>query len=220
MNNLVPTERLCPHPRNDFYFSELPPERYADIKRSIETDGIRDPLKVTLDLMILAGHQRYHIAQDLGLANVPVVMVDVTGDDAEYQLIADNTERRGEAETDPIRKARIAAFLRDYWGIKRGGDRAKGQNVPLKTIDDIAGEIGESGRATKRILKLNDLIPPLQALVSSGELGPLAEGSVSLSLVNPDCTRCYLRCNRRWHAESARDELTNVSNGWRSSGDG
>ncbi|WP_156807300.1 hypothetical protein [Effusibacillus pohliae] len=84
-------------------------------------------------------------------------------------------ERRGEAETDPIKQARIAAFLKEYWGVQHGGNRGSSrQNGDLKTTRDIADFIGESKRNTERLLKINDLIPEIQALVSANRLGTTA----------------------------------------------
>jgi len=96
--------------------------------------------------------------------------------EAEYLLIAENTERRGEAETDPIKKARIAQFLKEYWGIRDFGNNKKfdGQNVQQKTMQDVGNAIGESHKQTQRLIKLNDLIPELQQLVSEGKLGTTA----------------------------------------------
>jgi hypothetical protein len=58
------------------------------------------------------------------------------------------------------------------WEVKQGG--ARGQNNPLKSLDDIAEVISEDERTTTRLPKLNILIPELQALVSSGKLGTTA----------------------------------------------
>lgn len=80
-------------------------------------------------------------------------------------------ERRGQAETDPIKKARIANFLKEYWGVKQG---KKEHNALIKNTDDIAEFIGETSHQTKRILKLNDLIPEIQELVSNKKLGTTA----------------------------------------------
>jgi hypothetical protein len=87
-----------------------------------------------------------------------------------------NVERRGQAETDPIKKARIAQFLKEYWGVKKGTnqyDRVR-QNGGSKTFYDVAETIGENRRSTERLIKLNDLIPEIQALVSAGKLGTTA----------------------------------------------
>ncbi len=64
--NLVDLHRLKPHPKNEDYFADITGEKYEEIKRSIEIHGIRDPLKVLSDFTILAGHQRFRIAKELG----------------------------------------------------------------------------------------------------------------------------------------------------------
>ncbi|GGH46311.1 hypothetical protein Q9R46_16090 [Paenibacillus sp. RRE4] len=66
---------------------------------------------------------------------------------AEYMLIAENTERRGEAEADPVKKGRQGAFLKEYWKAGHGGNRATGQYGLLKNVADV---IGESQRTTMR----------------------------------------------------------------------
>ncbi|MEK4509459.1 hypothetical protein [Paenibacillus sp. FSL K6-2524] len=74
---------------------------------------------------------------------------------ASLKTIAENIERRGEAESDPIRKGRIAGFLKEYWGIKNGGDRKSvDHNGLLKTTLDIAKYIDESVTNTRSLLKL------------------------------------------------------------------
>ncbi|MBT9147782.1 MAG: Chromosome-partitioning protein Spo0J [Syntrophomonadaceae bacterium] len=181
--NEVSISLLKPHPKNQSYYDNLPEEKYQEVKRSIEAHGIRDPLKVLPDFTLIAGHQRLRIAQELGLEKVPVTVVDISPEEAEYLLIADNEERRQD-DTDPIRKAKRAKFLAEYWGVRRGGDRRpKYQRDILslcsKNLEDVAGAIGEDVRTTKRLLKLNDLIPPLQALVSSGALGQSAATSLA-----------------------------------------
>ncbi|WP_249645975.1 MULTISPECIES: hypothetical protein [unclassified Lysinibacillus] len=118
------------------------------------------------------------IAQDLGLVEVPVEIIDVDEWEAEYLLIAENVERRGEAESDPIKKGRIAKCIEEWWerlGLyakSRGGDR---KSKPImgneKTQSDVADFIGETRQTTQRLLKLNELIPQLQRLVSTGKLG-------------------------------------------------
>src|SRR5690606_3451063 len=93
-----------------------------------------------------------------------------------FRSIAENTERRGEAEKDPIKKSRIAKYLQEYWGVRNGINQHRvGQNVQPKTTADIAETIGESVKTTQRLLKLHDLIPQLQRLVSAGKLGTTAD---------------------------------------------
>lgn len=187
MPGMVSIDKLKPHPKNGFYFSDVTGEKYEEIKRSIATHGIRDPLKVTPDYIIISGHQRWRIAKDLGLTHVPVEVLDVDEREAEYLLIAENVERRGEAESDPVKKARIAEFLKEYWGVRQGKKR---QNVVFKTIDDVAEFLGEDVRTIQRLLRLNDLIPEIQTLVSNGKLGTEAAGQIAR--LTPDEQRALL----------------------------
>ncbi|WP_181151015.1 hypothetical protein [Paenibacillus sp. PCH8] len=83
--------------------------------------------------------------------------MDVDEWQAEYMLIAENTERRGEAELDPVRKGRQAAFLKDYWDIKNNNNNvvSAGQSGHQKSMRDVANSIGESERTTRRLIKYN-----------------------------------------------------------------
>jgi ParB family chromosome partitioning protein len=178
LTNLVSISLLKPHPKNGEYFSAPSPEEREAIKRSIETQGIRDPLKVLPDYTVIAGHVRLEIAKELGIEKVPVEVWDVPPEEAEYLLVADNEERR--VCNDPIKKAKRAEFLKRYWGIQKGRPEKMDQNDPFfKSIDDIAKAIGESRGSLKRLLKLNDLIPEFQQLVSQGKLSQIAAYSLA-----------------------------------------
>lgn len=137
-------------------------------------------------VFIALGRKRLRIAKELGMSEVPVEIIDVDEWQAEYLLIAENVERRGQAETDPIKKARIAQFLKEYWGVKSGvNQHSVGHNgQPSKTTTDIAESIGESEKTTRRLMKLNDLIPQLQRLVSEKKLGTTA--AEQLAYLSPE----------------------------------
>lgn len=177
VRNEVPISLLKSHPKNAEYFSPPSSEEREVLKHSIAVEGIRDPLKVTPDYTVVAGHLRLEVAKELGMEKVPVVIVDGDPEYLEYLLIADNEERR--YCRDPIKKAKRAEFLKRYWRLREGSANPKGtvvsrevQNAPdeRKTLADVAEALGESVDSVKRLLKLNDLIPELQALVSQGRL--------------------------------------------------
>ncbi|WP_342441412.1 ParB N-terminal domain-containing protein [Lysinibacillus sp. FSL K6-0075] len=148
---------------------ENPPTTEEERQEELEANGIRDAIKCTPAFTVISGHQRLRIAKDLGLTEVPVDIIDVDEWEAEYLLIAENVERRGVAEQDAIKKARIAQFLKEYWGIKQGSRSDLVENQ--RSMKDVAETIGESEWSTRQILKLNKLIPQLQRLVSTGKLG-------------------------------------------------
>lgn len=180
--NEVPIKLLKPHAKNREYFSEPTSEEKETLRRSIAAHGIRDPLKVLPDYTVLAGHVRLEIAKELGMTHVPVVVYDLPLEEAEYLLIADNDEKRH--SDDPIKKAKRAKFLKEYWKVKRGNNQWIHQNGESKTSRDIARVVGVNAKHLNRLLKLNDLIPELQALVSSGKLGTTA--AEQLAYLSPD----------------------------------
>src|SRR5690625_3491907 len=148
--NTIETSKLKEHHKNGFYFTDIEGEKYEEVKRSIETHGIRDPIKCTRDYTVISGHQRLRIARDLGLEKVPYQMLDVDEETAEYLLIAENVERRGQAETDPIKKSRIATFLKEYWGVRHGNNQHSRRGHNGTSLKDVAETIGENERSTKR----------------------------------------------------------------------
>lgn len=180
--NEISVSLLKIHPKNGEYFSLPAPEEKEALKRSIAAEGIRDPLKVTPDYTVIAGHVRLEIAKELGLEKVPVVIVDGDPEYLEYLLIADNEERR--ICSDPIKKAKRAEFLKRYWGVRQGKKPQNAVESSGKTIGDVAKAIGESVDSTQRLLKLNDLIPELQQLVSESKLSQTA--AYSLAFLPPN----------------------------------
>ena len=73
--------------------------------------------------------------------------------------------------------------MKEYWGVKSGGNgsnqyKQTGQNVQVaKTTADIAEAIGESEKTTRRLIKLNDLIPLLKS-ADSAIIGALRKAIV------------------------------------------
>lgn len=73
----VPIDSIKPYERN----AKLhPPEQIAQIKRSIEVFGFRDPIGVWHD-EIVEGHGRHIAAKELGFTEVPVIRLDTMTDE-------------------------------------------------------------------------------------------------------------------------------------------
>jgi len=83
-----PTTRLIPYARNARTHS---PEQVAQIAASIVEFGFTNPILAGSDGVIVAGHGRLAAAQKLGLATVPVVVLDhLTPTQRRALIIADN----------------------------------------------------------------------------------------------------------------------------------
>jgi ParB-like chromosome segregation protein Spo0J len=83
-----PLERLVPYERNPRTHS---PEQVTRIAASIEQFGFNNPLLVDSQDGIIAGHGRLLAARQLGLGEVPVIVLDhLTDAQRRAYVIADN----------------------------------------------------------------------------------------------------------------------------------
>lgn len=83
-----PLERLKPYERNARTHS---PEQVAQIVASIREFGFTNPILVDGSDGILAGHGRLAAAKDMGLAEVPVIVLDhLSAEQRRAYIIADN----------------------------------------------------------------------------------------------------------------------------------
>jgi hypothetical protein len=83
-----PVERLKPYDKNPRTHS---PEQLTQLKRSIAEFGFTSPILVDGKDGILAGHGRLMAAKDMGLAEVPVLVLDhLTPEQRRAYVIADN----------------------------------------------------------------------------------------------------------------------------------
>ncbi|MBX5466881.1 MAG: ParB/RepB/Spo0J family partition protein [Firmicutes bacterium] len=165
MPSFIDPKRLKPHPANTL-FDPLPEAVYEALKEDIAAHGIHDALLVTPDFTLITGHHRAKAALELGLEAVPVEIQDVDAAEAERLLIADNVLRR---QLTPMEQARLIRRLKEAYGIRQGA------RVDVHKTSDIMSEVQEAlgltDRHLRRLDRLNDLIPELQALVAQGRLG-------------------------------------------------
>ena len=164
MPSFLNPHKLHPNPANTI-FDPLPPEVYEALKEDIAEHGIHDALLVTPDFTIIAGHHRVRAALELGLDTVPVEIQDVNTDEAERLMITDNVLRR---QLNPMEQARLIKRLKQQYGIKQG---SRIDLVTSVTVTEVTKVVGVGSETAKRLDRLNDLIPELQNLVSTGELG-------------------------------------------------
>lgn len=171
----VPISLLSPHPKRGLY-KTIPDKDsgfYLLLLESIRSEGIRDPIKVQLSSnTIFSGNTRFEVATDLQHENVPVVYYDVTDDEAEDLLVQENIERAGD-EKDLIRLAHSLKRMQDIEGRKRGRPK-DGDEKDAKTPSEIADKFGIRRSTFYNTLKLLELVPPLQKLVSEQKIGLLA----------------------------------------------
>jgi len=83
----VPAASLKPFPGNP---RKHPDEVVSKIVRSIEHFGWTNPILLSADGVVVAGHARLKAAQIAGLKEVPVIRLPLKGEEAQLYTIADN----------------------------------------------------------------------------------------------------------------------------------
>ncbi len=90
-------QQLKPYKFNKEFFEDIKGSDYDALKEDIKQNGIKVELHITKSNTILCGHQRWEIAKDIKLKDVPVRVIDIDESDEnkvkEY-VIKDNLLRR------------------------------------------------------------------------------------------------------------------------------
>jgi len=114
-----PVDRLVPYARNARTHS---PEQVAQIAASIVEFGFNAPILVDSHAGIIAGHGRMLAARKLGLAEVPVVVLDHLSDtQRRAYILADNKLAENAGWDEKVLAAELADLERDGLDLKLVG---------------------------------------------------------------------------------------------------
>ena len=146
-----PTSKLLPYARNARTHSD---DQVAQIAASIAEFGFTNPILAGSDGVIVAGHGRLAAAQKLGLAVVPVVVLDhLSPTQRRALVIADNRIAENAGWDDAMLRIEIAALQDDDFDVSltgfdadalaelMAGDEPDGEG---KTDDDAVPELSET----------------------------------------------------------------------------
>lgn len=109
----VPCNQLTPNPLNASLFEEESPSYFRNLTQDIEKRGILVPLVARKNGVLLSGHNRLRVAQELGLSYVPVQYVvenendELTDEQVREYLVKDNLLRRQFTPDEWLQKYRI-----------------------------------------------------------------------------------------------------------------
>ena len=167
----------------DHPFKVKEDEELERLKESIRESGVLVPaLARPRDgggYELVSGHRRMAACKALGLETMPVIIRDLTDEEAIITMVDANLQRE---HILPSEKA--FAYKMKMEALKNQGKRSdltSGQVVPKLTVDEIAEN--ESGRQVKRYIRLTNLIPKLLDLVDNGSIALTT--AVELSYLKP-----------------------------------
>ena len=152
-------------------------ESMADLVHSIEMNGVMNPViarrKEDGRYELISGHRRKFACEKLGLELIPIIVRELSRDDAIIAMVDSNLHRE---HILPSEKAKAYKMKMD--AMKRQGKRTDLTSAPLvQKLDEqtsraaIAFDNGESREQVRRYIRLNELTPKLLDLVDEGKIG-------------------------------------------------
>lgn len=147
-----------PHqPRRTFSESSL-----AELAASLKANGLIQPILVRREgdrFELIAGERRWRAAKLAGLEEIPAIVRDVDGLTQAQLALVENIQRE---DLNPMDRANGYRTLMNQLGL---------------TQAELAGRLGEDRSSIANFLRLLELAPTIQAMVTDGRLS-LGHGKV------------------------------------------
>lgn len=140
----------------------------SELMESIRTHGVLSPLLARPKgerYELVSGHRRRLVAQKLGLKTVPVLVREMSDDEAVILMVDSNLQRENLL---PSEKA--FAYKMKLEAMKHQGKATSAQVAPKLTTELIGNEVGISKDMVKRYIRLTNLVPPLLQMVDDGRI--------------------------------------------------
>ena len=162
----------------DHPFKVVDDESMEQLIRSIDLNGVLTPViarkKEDERYELISGHRRKHACEVLGLELIPIIVRDMSRDEATIEMVDSNLQRE---HILPSEKAWAYKMKMD--AMKRKAGRPSRENgAPMehnfenkKTIELIGEESGESREQIRRYIRLTELVPELLQFVDEGKIG-------------------------------------------------
>lgn len=163
----LPPDKLTPFAKHPYRVQE--DAAMDELVESVRTHGILSPLLARQKgegYELVSGHRRRLAAQKLGLPTVPVLVREMTDDEAVILMVDSNLQRENLL---PSEKA--FAYKMKLEAMKHQGKATSRQVVgKLESADEVGQVNGESGRTIQRYIRLTNLVPPLLQMVDDGRI--------------------------------------------------
>jgi len=163
----IPLDEL--HPFKDHPFKIQNNEEMKRLIESIKKFGTITPVLARPlpdgGYELISGHRRFAACQVLGLETMPVIVREISDDEAVIAMVDANLQR----ETIlPSEKA--FAYKMKLDAIKHQGKTSVQVAEKLLSVEKVAEDAGESKDQVRRYIRLTYLIPKLLAMVDDGKI--------------------------------------------------
>lgn len=173
----IPLAALTPFRNHPFKVKE--DEEMAQLMRSIADAGVLSPALARPlpdgGYELISGHRRLAACKALGMDTMPVIVRDLTDEEAVITMVDSNLQRE---HILPSEKA--FAYKMKMEALRHQG-RTSDQLGPKLTVEEIAK--GDSASQVKRYIRLTNLIPEILQMVDDGKIA--LTPAVELSYLQP-----------------------------------
>ena len=166
----LPPDKLSPFEKHPYQVRE--DTAMDELVESIRVHGVLSPLLVRpkgAGYELVSGHRRRLAAQKLGLPTVPVLVREMTDDEAVILMVDSNLQRENllPSEKAFAYKMKLEAMNRQG----RRTDLTSTTVVPKFRSNEVIGkESSESRETVRRYIRLTNLVPPLLQMVDEGRI--------------------------------------------------
>ena len=175
----IPLAALTPFRNHPFKVKE--DEEMAQIMRSIADAGVLSPALARPlpdgGYELISGHRRLAACKALGMDAMPVIIRDLTDEEAVITMVDSNLQRE---HILPSEKA--FAYKMKYDALKHQGTSSQ-LGTKLRTDELLAQNSSDSRNQIQRYIRLTHLIPDILKLVDEGKIA--LTPAVELSYLQP-----------------------------------
>ena len=162
----IPLTELTPF--KDHPFKVKNDEEMAELMKSIADSGVLAPaLARSKDgggYELISGHRRLEACKALGMETMPVIIRDLTDEEAVITMVDSNLQRE---HILPSEKA--FAYKMKLEAIKHQG-KASTQLAQKLSVELVGDAAGESKYQVRRYIRLTELIPDILQMVDDGKI--------------------------------------------------
>lgn len=163
----LPPDKLTPFAKHPYQVRE--DAAMDELVESVRTYGILSPLLARPkgeDYELVSGHRRRLAAQKLGLPTVPVLVREMTDDEAVILMVDSNLQRENLL---PSEKA--FAYQMKLEAMKHQGKSTSCKVCTKSRTDEMIGKHESvSARTIQNYIRLTNLVPPLLQMVDDGRI--------------------------------------------------
>ena len=163
----LPPDKLVPFQNHPYQVRE--DAALSELMESIRTHGVLSPLLARPkgeSYELVSGHRRRLAAQKLGLPTVPVLVREMTDDEAVILMVDSNLQRENLL---PSEKA--FAYKMKLEAMKHQGKSTSCKVCTKSRTDELIGQRESvSARTIQNYIRLTNLVPPLLQMVDDGRI--------------------------------------------------